>query len=287
MERGAESTDPVGGPSPEGRGHETAAAQLRVVEGTEVLCVQLESVDSTNLYARRLWEERLVQGKPAVPVAVRAQRQSGGMGRGGRAWESPLGGLWLSLAWPQRHELSAYSCVPLVAGLAVRGALDELGVCETLIKWPNDLLRDERKLCGLLCQSAPVAGSPMLILGVGINVNFESGVLGPGLRTPAITVREIVGHDIALDLLEGAVLRHLVQSLLRYEFHGWDARFMADLGHHLAWIGEQVECTDLFGSVLARGVLLGVDGRGHLVVDTPDEVRRVAAGEVTLRLGRG
>ena len=133
---------------------------------------------------------------------VLAEEQTAGRGQGGRAWHSPAGGVWLGmLLRPERAELSVVS---IRAGLAVADAVDALlGERAVRLKWPNDVLLDDRKLAGILCE-ARWHGERLqwLALGVGVNV---CNAIPPGVADRAIALRERLPAARRLALLDRLV----------------------------------------------------------------------------------
>jgi len=150
---------------------ETRLAGHRVLE--------LEEVDSTSAHARRLLEA----GALAAGDVVVAERQSAGRGRRGRTWVTVPGrslAASLVLAPPL---LPRPTRLTVVAAVAACRALETCGARGLAIKWPNDLLRDDRKCGGLLVESAAGlaggrdAGRPVCVLGIGINLELRPGDL--------------------------------------------------------------------------------------------------------------
>lgn len=109
-----------------------------------IFCQVYDEIDSTNAEALRL----VAEGRPA-PFLVLAERQSAGRGRRGRAWSSPFAqNLYYSLVLRVDGGMRQLEGLSLVVGLAVRRALQEMGVRAGL-KWPNDVLVENRKIAGL------------------------------------------------------------------------------------------------------------------------------------------
>ena len=249
--------------------------------------IQYETLDSTNLEARRLWrEEREERDAGAIlrePLLLVATEQSSGQGRSGRSWSSPAGGLWMSLTWPLKLGLEAYRALPLVVGLATARALEEQFALPCRIKWPNDILVHGRKLAGILCQSDLQGGAGMIVAGIGINGNYSGEALGTSLRQPPTTLFDLVGRSVDLRALEDAVVRRLVECLEVYEQGGFADRLLPDLRERLAWKGEAVVCSEAEGRVLAQGTLLGVSEDGCALVEKADgEIVSLAIGEMHL-----
>ena len=252
-----------------------------VVDGhvLTVLRAAYSELDSTNLQARRLWEHRAASGLPPLPVLVVAETQTAGMGRRGRSWQSPQGGLWMSFAWPLRHELAAYQALPLVAGLSVLELLTHLGLHELAIKWPNDVLAGGRKIAGVLCQSAQGVEPPMIVVGIGVDVNVDPRALQGPMRTPPTSVLEQAGHPVGLRAVEESLVLRLLSNIMHLEARGFDATLLAHVQRNMAWIGHAVRCSD--GDV-EGGTLLGIDDQGRLLLDTSRGLQRVQAGEISL-----
>lgn len=139
---------------------------------TEVLGQEIwykEEMDSTNNTAKALAREGAKEG-----LLVIADRQSQGKGRLGRSWASPAGtGIWMSLVL-RPHILPRYaSQLTLIAGLNMCEAIQEITGLEARIKWPNDIVINGKKVCGILTEmSAEMEGINYIVLGIGVNVNM-------------------------------------------------------------------------------------------------------------------
>jgi BirA family transcriptional regulator, biotin operon repressor / biotin---[acetyl-CoA-carboxylase] ligase len=145
---------------------------------------RVESCSSTNDVVLRLAAE----GAPEGTVVV-AEEQTAGRGTKGRGWYSARNlGLYLSiLLRPASPEILL---LPLVAGLAGREAVEQAFGLKIQLRWPNDLVWMQKKLGGILCQSAILGERPdYAILGIGINVNHEEHDFPPDLRALATSVR--------------------------------------------------------------------------------------------------
>lgn len=259
--------------------------------------IAFDTLDSTNLEAQRQWRQARGEGgqeKKREPLLITARTQHGGLGRSGRHWLSPAGGLWMSLLWPVRGSLADYQAAPLVAGLATAEAIDEVCGLACQIKWPNDLLLEQRKLVGILCQGEldssdanENSGGSAIIIGIGINANFASADLGPGLRHPPISLRDVRERPIHLDELRDAVVQRLVAQLKILEGSAAAGSFVTDLRPRiearLAWRDQPVLCSDTQGQVLAVGQLAGLTSDGCVVIRTASGPVTLAVGELQLR----
>lgn len=178
------------------------------------MSVRTDCVDSTSLEARRL------AGRPGVeraPFVVVASRQTAGRGRLGRAWASPLGGLWCTFAAPLDSRVTLGGLAPLRVGLAMCRAIEnEVGATDMArvrLKWPNDALFDGRKVAGALCERVETPGGPWALAGIGINANFGAHDLPVEVRPRATTLREALGHDVDHDRLVRILEREMAGAL--------------------------------------------------------------------------
>ncbi len=176
--------------------------------------VRLDAIDSTNLEAQRRWK---AQAPNTEPIVVRADTQTAGIGRNGRNWESPVGGLWLSIAWPTLLPPDRYEVLTPIIGEAVTRALTATTGLHCHMKWPNDVLIGERKLAGVLCQSILDTGPRCVVVGIGINVNFSANSLPRSLRMPATTLQDELGRSFDLDQLEVLLVEEVIASLRAFD----------------------------------------------------------------------
>jgi BirA family biotin operon repressor/biotin-[acetyl-CoA-carboxylase] ligase len=180
--------------------------------------VHIHVTDSTNTQARALAADY-----PGERLMVTAAEQTAGRGRLGRAWQSPRGGAWMSLVWPLSHQSKDNAEVAVVAAEAVLRALRQVAperAGDFRIKWPNDILIDDRKAAGILCEQCAISSDPrqtVLIIGVGVNVDFDVALLGDDLRQAAITLSAAVGRPIAVADVVAVVSQSLVEAMTKFE----------------------------------------------------------------------
>lgn len=256
--------------------------------------------DSTNLLVRRL--AMLNFGRP---LAVSAVVQTAGRGREGRSWSSPPGGAWFSVGWPLRAAAPIYRTAPLAVGLAVHEALSTIlpSTLKLTIKWPNDLLLQNRKVAGILCEMdlstakpdsktegsieppiSQVASSSayphgLLIVGVGINVNLDPALLGSNLRWPATSVWKELGWKVSVPQLIQCCVDHIENRLTELETSGLSPSMLEAIGQRLSWVGQMVRLQWQGQSV--TGCCRGVDEQGFLELWI-DGCRKVFdAGEIS------
>lgn len=217
--------------------------------------LHLRATASTNDRARALAQAGAPHG-----TLVTAGRQSAGRGRQGRTWSAP----------PNRALLCSVlirhppALLPLIAAVASADAIGE----EATIKWPNDVLVDERKVAGILVEGRPQEG--WAVCGIGINVAVRPEDLPPPVRDRAGTLaRPPADIEAILTRLLRALEHRLGQDVAQAR-EAWCARD-ALLGREVHWAA-------------GRGKARGIDATGRLVVERPDGRREILdAGEVHLR----
>ncbi len=240
----------------------------------------VEEVDSTSLELLRM------RGTGARGQVCMAESQSNGRGRRGRGWiATPYANLMLSVGWCFDNGISAVAGLSLAAGVATARALRAFGVTDAGLKWPNDLMWNERKLGGLLVDLRGEAAGPCLVVvGVGINGRISERD-GPGIGQPWVDLGEILGRTPDRNRLAALLIRELAQMLRRFGQEGL-APFREEW---IAWHCYQGRRVRLTGAGPDReGVVEGIDQSGALLVR--DDEGRLAAfhsGEISLRPAAG
>ena len=237
------------------------------------LCVQ-PHVDSTNSALMRAGLKRDIDGEVLL-----AEAQTSGRGRRGREWVSPFGrNLALSMGVRIDRPVREIGAVGLAVGVAVAGALTGLGVEGAQLKWPNDIVLDRRKLCGILIE-LPAAKEPACVV-IGIGINFGGlSVLAPLVDQAVADVTEQV-PDASRNRLAGMVIDAVYNMCKRFETYGF-ARIKPQYESLHRYQGEDVRL--ILGTEEISGTVVGVDFDGALQLRTGSDVRSFVGGEVSLR----
>lgn len=205
-----------------------------------------------------------------------ALEQRDGYGRQGRAWASPAGGAYVSVALRPQVSPAQLPTLSLVASLAVRSALVRLGCAQKAsIKWPNDVVCPDGKLCGISLEA--LAGG--VCVGIGVNVlPQEAGTPAvSGKNTPAFAFPDAPAVEGSVDGAQARLLEDVAACVLA-EFDALYGRWCADgfaplceaYNAHLSLRGAFVEATSMTGAVLARGQAERADEAGRLLLRQPD-----------------
>jgi BirA family transcriptional regulator, biotin operon repressor / biotin---[acetyl-CoA-carboxylase] ligase len=215
---------------------------------------------------------------------VVARRQSRGRGRGERRWESPRGGLYLSLVL---RPAPAGTVLPLAIGAEVAGALSMEFPVRLRLKWPNDVLAvdgagDARKLAGVLVDLVRAAGGgAAAVVGIGVNARHGVAEMPAEVATGAVSLEELCGRAVDLDRLESIVAGAAVATRRALAEPNGDRSELERVRGLLYGVGERVTVD---GKPV--GSLVGVRDDGALEVAAPDGLRALLAGEVRVGVGR-
>lgn len=176
-----------------------------------------DTIDSTNAAALALAQ----QGAPHGTMVL-ADAQLAGRGRRGRTWYSPPGHhIYCSLILHLDAGLRSFlTFVPLASALATAEAIEEVSGVACRLKWPNDVLIGEKKVAGILCENVGKPADPVIIVGIGINVNGRPQEFPIELRKTAGTLMDETGSSIDRSLLVAALLNRLATWLRQWSLQG-------------------------------------------------------------------
>jgi BirA family biotin operon repressor/biotin-[acetyl-CoA-carboxylase] ligase len=232
-------------------------------------------IDSTNSYARRLAVAGAVEGEIVV-----AEEQSAGRGRLGRSWFSPpFLNLYFSVLLRPNLPPTDAAQLTLMAGVALTDAIGTFARAAPVIKWPNDILIDGKKIAGVLTESSCNLDTvEFVVLGIGINVNCTRDLLPQILRDRATSLLMINGDPVSREDLFCGLIHGLDRCYGILEERGfgaiareWEARF--GLRGRLVRVDA--------GDQMLTGYARGIDRDGALIVERKNgTVQRIIAGDV-------
>ncbi|UCH47968.1 MAG: biotin--[acetyl-CoA-carboxylase] ligase [Betaproteobacteria bacterium] len=258
-------------------------AQVERFLGDKAHLFSIEVVDQTGSTNEDLML-RARQGAAGGLVRV-AEEQSAGRGRRRRRWVSALGGtLTFSLLWNFDEAASALSSLSLAVGVSLVRSLQTMGLQGVQLKWPNDLLWQQRKLGGILIESiARPAGGISAVIGIGINLRLLKPVTDL-IDQPTADLGS-AGVHVDRNRLLARVLSDLSDVLGTYSRNGFGA-LRAEWQRAHAYQDKMV-AIEMSGEIQLDGRALGVDETGALLVQTAEGTRTVHSGELSLRLKAG
>mgnify|MGYP000404828221 CR=1 FL=1 len=234
-----------------------------------------DSIDSTNAQAKR----QALSGAPNGSLFI-AERQTGGKGRLGRAWESPSGtGLWFSVLLRPDSLPVQVTGITLLAGLTVCRAIRKQTKAPAMIKWPNDIVIGNKKVCGILTEmAAEIDRIEYVVVGIGINANIEK--FPDELSVKATSLRMECGRPVARIELLQEILKEF-EEILCDDIDRPEA-ILTEYKAHCVSLNRTVGFTRNQQSVSATAV--DVSPAGELIVRCEDgSLLPINAGEVTVQ----
>jgi len=234
-----------------------------------------QSIDSTNTYAKSLSKSEAPHG-----TIVIAEEQTSGRGRLQRNWVSQKEkNLLFSIILFPEFTVQKISLLPFAGSLAVADAIEKVTALSPTCKWPNDVLVNNKKICGMLLESSTgQAALEKIVFGIGVNVNQEE--FDGDLRYKASSIKNECGKEIDRVLLLQSILEELEN---RYEqlSHFPPQQLLNDWKMKALLFGKKITVLESEFSFAATAI--DVDEDGSLIIETEDGQRRnIFAGDVSL-----
>lgn len=231
-------------------------------------------LSSTNIEAYRL----AMEGAPEGTVVI-ADEQTAGRGRLNRTWRSPRGvNFYGSFILRPPIPPDRAPQLTLVAGLAVAELLSLYRPGHVTIKWPNDILIDGRKLCGILTEMRARGEVEFVIVGIGININMKREDFPEDIRETATSLRDVCGVDIDRVEMVGKLVDNLEKWYRVFTRDGF--RAIRDPWNVYAGLTGKV-IRVIYKDEVETGTALGLDEKGHIVMrDGAGVIRHITAGDV-------
>lgn len=242
--------------------------------GTEIC--YFDVTDSTNTQAKSLGEGDAPNGTLVV-----AGKQESGRGRRGRSFESPAGtGIFMTLLLRPEIEPQNASMLTLVSALAVAKGIEHMVNLPVQIKWPNDIVINGKKVCGILTEmSAQMDYVNYIVIGIGINVGNEE--FPEEIKDVATSIYLESGKHVNRAMLIEKIWEEFEDYYELYEKTQDLSSLVKEYDSYLVNRGQKVRVLD--SKEPYEGKAMGITDRGELIVDTWEARRLVSAGEVSVR----
>lgn len=231
-------------------------------------CVFLEECDSTNSYVKQNYEML----SKDLPVLVSSTAQSLGRGRDQRIWVSLKNkGLYSSFAFTLRKDFN-FNLLPLISGIAVIETLKVITGIEMVLKWPNDILWENKKISGILIENIISENTIFCIAGIGINLNYTVDDFHEDLKDKITSIKMITGEMIEPKKVNPLLAGFFFHWLEKLEA-GNDKKII-----HLAnryshpFRGEKISFHPIGEKRKIMGIFKGINHDGGLIL----EIRRLA-----------
>jgi len=229
-----------------------------------------KSISSTNIYAKQLADKDVREG-----VVVIADIQTHGRGRKNRVWLSPFGGLWFSVVLRPKILPEKGMLVTMVASIAIVQAIKEITDLDPVIKWPNDILINGKKICGILTEIDVKKNIiNYAVVGIGINVNNE---INDEIKKMATSISIENGSEISRVRLLKCILKYFdknYKKLITGDFNAIKKLWSS----YAKIIGKAVKIKDNGNTI--SGIISDVDENGYLILKTKDNLHKIFNGDI-------
>ncbi|MEE0938633.1 biotin--[acetyl-CoA-carboxylase] ligase [Methanobrevibacter sp.] len=237
-----------------------------------------KEVSSTNTLAKFLSMNDVENG-----TVIISEKQTQAKGRSGKQWASPLGGVWMSIILNPNVDHSKLPLITLATGVAVAKTLESIGVENPEIKWPNDIMINGKKVCGILTEAVAKFNTiENVIIGVGIDANLDVEQFPEELREGTTTLKKELGRDGNENLLIKTFLEEFEKISEQFSHEGYED-ILKEWRKRSYSIGKIVEVREPFNTYYDAYVL-GLSKEGALVVEKIDgTLEKVISGECIIK----
>ena len=245
-------------------------------------------IKSTQLLAISLAETNINTEHGTVIVA---DEQYEGIGRGKKKWASPRGGLWMSLIIKPKIDFAKINMISVISAISVCEAINDISHLKTFIKWPNDVLINEKKLAGILIDTNTNNNkNDYIIIGIGINIDVDISKINLSIESNNIIStrvtsihNEIKAKNIDRFILMKQLLRKIDFYLSLLENDRYHKKIIEIYKNLSNIIGKRViiyhECLKKYS-----GIVKDIDNGGGLILEREDKLEEIIySGEITIR----
>ncbi len=235
--------------------------------------------DSTN---SQLMQKVLDAAVTEPGYTLVAEAQTAGRGRRGRSWYSPFAAsLYFSMYWRLEQGIQAAMGLSLVVAIAITRLLQQHYQVDARVKWPNDVYVEGKKLCGVLVELAGQAHAACdVIIGIGMNIHLPQQAFA-SIDQQYIDLTVVSGGMVDRNQLIALLQQQLIALLTEFTHTGF-VSFVDEFNQYNQYREQKVK---LIGNAEIRGICLGVDKQGALLLRTADGVQAYFGGELSLRAG--
>lgn len=236
----------------------------------------LENTPSTIWVGKQMCSEGDV-GRMHGMVII-AEEQTGGIGRMGRAWASPSGGIWITVVLKPRVPIDHVFMITMAGSIAVARAIRKEFDIGALIKWPNDIYIGNKKVAGLLLELAAEADTVhYCLLGIGIDVNVTLSQFSPSLQKDITSISAEVGHEVDRASLLARILKEFESHYLLLESGEYET-IIREWKSLSCTLENRVQIRTLKNSF--EGEAIDIDEFGALIIRKDNgKIERVIAGD--------
>lgn len=239
----------------------------------------LKTIDSTNNYLKLRAQDKAIEGLVAI-----AEQQTEGKGRKGKSFFSPAGSsIYMSVLLKPKIKISNINLITIIAAISVVEAIYNTTEIQTSIKWVNDVMYNNKKLCGILTEASIEGESGdinYIVLGIGINVkkiNFPDDI-----KNVATSLGNITSIDYNRNELIGQLLNQLENNYNKL-FSNNQCELINSYRNYLSMLGNEINV--ILSDSTYRAKALDIDENAHLIIQLPSgEITKINCGEISIKL---
>ena len=237
-----------------------------------------DEVKSTNTVAKFLAMNGAENG-----TVVISEKQTDAKGRSGKAWASPIGGIWLSLIVKPNVDYSKLPMITIGTGVAVAKAMERTGITSAEIKWPNDIIIHDKKVCGILTEAVTTFNTiDSVIIGVGIDANIDIEDFPEELQDGTTTLADELGRKEDENVLIRLFLEEFEKIAETFNEGDYES-ILKDWRKRSYSVGKIVEVREPFNKNFDAYVV-GIGREGALIVEKIDgTLEKVISGECIIK----
>ena len=237
-----------------------------------------DEVKSTNTVAKFLAMNGAENG-----TVVISEKQTDAKGRSGKAWASPIGGIWLSLIVKPNVDYSKLPMITIGTGVAVAKAIERTGITSAEIKWPNDIIIHDKKVCGILTEAVTTFNTiDSVIIGVGIDANIDIEDFPEELQDGTTTLADELGRKEDENVLIRLFLEEFEKIAETFNEGNYES-ILKDWRKRSYSVGKIVEVREPFNKNFDAYVV-GIGREGALIVEKIDgTLEKVISGECIIK----
>ncbi len=235
---------------------------------------KFESIDSTNKYGKELCKDNVENG-----TIILAESQTNGRGRLGNSWDSQKGkGLYYSIILHVKSSPNPH-LITLFMSLALTDLLKDYSI-NAKIKWPNDILIDGKKVCGILSELIIKPHGRFIIVGIGVNLYQNLSDFREELKHKATSITLNTGSTIIKNFFINS-LNTYIYEYYNHFLRGDFKEFLLKYKDRSSLLNKEI-CVRVHDNMI-NGIVKGFSDNGNILIETKDRVLSLNGGEVTLR----
>lgn len=240
-----------------------------------------KTIDSTSSYLKRQSQNKAEEG-----LIILSENQTNGRGRMSRSFFSPSNtSIYMSILLRPNMLITDINIITIVSAVSVLTAIENVVKIKPQIKWVNDILYNNRKLCGILTEAAIESESgyvDYIVTGIGVNINISETDFPEEIKHKAISIHQITNKYCDRNKLIAEIINNFEQNYFDLIYHNKKNEILDVYRKNLTMIGEKIRVIQGEQNYIAKAV--GIDDNAELIIETEDgKIKIINSGEISIR----